>query len=56
MSLKVPRLAAADEIGSGTGLVSIALRQYLAHVELNNDVNIIATDLGESLPCFRELC
>jgi hypothetical protein len=36
-----------NQIGSGTGLVSIALRQYLAGSSTRNSVEITATDLGE---------
>jgi hypothetical protein len=36
-----------DRTGSGTGLVSIALRQYLAGTRTRNCVGITATDLGE---------
>ena len=49
MSLGLPRLFFADHAGSGTGLVSIALRQYLAQVHMKIDVEITATDLGELL-------
>lgn len=37
-----------DHTGSGTGLVSIALRQYLAKLQASGHVEITATDLGET--------
>lgn len=45
---RLPSENDTDYIGSGTGLVSIVLRQYLAKSQASGHVEITATDLGES--------